>query len=340
MDGHAAAGFAIRIRDGIRRLAVLAALGAAFLPGTASAQDVLEAARQATVKVRAYVAGEARTARSLGTVRDGTGVVIDADGLIVTIGYVILEAMGVEITDHRGRAMRAEIVGYDADTGFGLLRATEPLSVKPAVMGRAGEVETGQRVTVIAAGEGGAQPALMVQRREFAGYWEYLLDEAVFIAPPHPRWAGAGLFAPDGKLVAIGSLLVGEVAPGLPVPGNMMIPIDLLRPILGDLLALGRVSGPSRPWLGINVHEADAGLVVTRVQPESPAEKAGLAVGDVIVGVAGARVSGLADLYRKVWSKGEAGVAVGLELRDGAGARTVTVTTGDRRRYLKSGQSY
>lgn len=309
-------------------------------PQAQQTPEVAAAIRQSVVKVRSFVTGEARTARSLGTEREGTGIVIDADGLIVTIGYVILEAMGVEITDHRGRAMRAEIVGYDADTGFGLLRATEPLDVKPAPMGRARQLAEGERATVVAHGDDGAQPAIVVQRREFAGYWEYLLDEAVFVSPPHPRWAGAGLFTSDGRLAAIGSLLVGQVAPGVPVPGNMMIPIDLLRPILGDLLALGRISAPSRPWLGVNVQEAPTGVVITRVQSETPAERAGLKVGDVVVGVAGEPVRNIADFYRKLWAKGDAGVAIGLDLAAPSGRRSVTVTSGDRRRYMRTGQSY
>ncbi|WP_374446781.1 S1C family serine protease [Stella sp.] len=324
-------------------LILLALFAALFAAAPAPAQpnpETAAAIRQAMVKVRAFVAGEARTARTLGTEREGTGIVIDADGLIVTIGYVILEAMGVEITDHRGRAMRAEIVGYDADTGFGLLRATEPLDVRPAPMGRAARLAEGERVTLVAAGEDGAQPAIVVQRREFAGYWEYLLEEAVFVSPPHPRWAGAGLFTADGRLVAIGSLLVGQVAPGMPVPGNMMIPIDLLRPILGDLLALGRMATPSRPWLGVNVQEAPTGVVITRVQQETPAERAGLRPGDVVVGVAGEPVRNVADFYRKLWSKGDAGVAIGLEVVASTGTRQVTVTSGDRRRYMRTGQSY
>ena len=328
----------------LRPVLILLALAAMlFAAPPAPAQptpEALAAARQAVVKVRSFVTGEARTARTLGTTREGTGIVIDADGLIVTIGYVILEAMGVEITDHRGRAMRAEIVGYDADTGFGLLRATEPLDVKPAPMGRAGRLAEGERVAIVASGDDGAQPAIVVQRREFAGYWEYLLDEAVFVSPPHPRWAGAGLFTADGRLVAIGSLLLGQVAPGVPVPGNMMIPIDLLRPILGDLLALGRMATPSRPWLGVNVQEAPTGVVVTRVQTETPAERAGLKVGDIIVGVAGQPVRNIADFYRKLWSKGDAGVVIGLDLLEPSGRRSVTVTSGDRRRYMKTGQSY
>ncbi|MGE0718290.1 MAG: S1C family serine protease [Alphaproteobacteria bacterium] len=323
-------------------VAALAALWVVIAPPRAAvAQAPVETALQAVVKVRAFVAGEARSARTLGTLREGSGVVIDADGLIVTIGYVILEAMGVEITDHRGRTMRAEIVGYDGETGFGLLRATEPLGVRPAVMGQARRLAEGERVTIAAAGgPDKAQPALMVQKREFAGYWEYLLDEAVFVSPPHPEWAGAGLFTADGRLVAIGSLLVGEVAPGVPVPGNMMIPIELLRPILGDLLALGRPSAPGKPWLGINGREAGRGIVVTRVQPDSPAEKAGLSTGDVIVGVAGEPVRTLADLYRKVWTKGEPGVVVALDVSEAGGSRSVKVTTGDRRRYMRAGQTY
>lgn len=246
----------------------------------------------------------------------------------------------MEITDHRGRTMRAEIVGYDADTGLGLLRATEALTVKPAPMGRAGRLTEGERVAIVAAGDDGRQAALMVQRREFAGYWEYMLDEAVFVSPPHPRWAGAGLFTSDGRLVAIGSLLVGQVAPGVPVPGNMMIPIDLLRPILGDLLALGRMSTPSRPWLGINVQEAPVGVVVTRVQPESPAERGGLKLGDIIVGVAGQPIRNIPEFYRRLWARGDAGVEVGLELLESSGPRALKLTTGDRRRYMKAGQSY
>lgn len=324
-------------------LALLVLLAGLLAPPPSAAQpapEVAAAIRQSVVKVRAFVAGEARTARTLGTEREGTGIVIDSDGLIVTIGYVVLEAMGAEITDHRGRAMRAEIVGYDADTGFGLLRATEALDVRPAPIGRAARLAEGERVSVVAAGEDGAQPAIVVQRREFAGYWEYLLDEAVFVSPPHPRWAGAGLFTADGRLAAIGSLLVGQVAPGVPVPGNMMIPIDLLRPILGDLLALGRIARPPRPWLGVNVQEAPTGVVIARVQSETPAERAGLAVGDVVVGVGGEPVRNVADFYRKIWSKGDAGVVVGLDLVAPAGRRSVSVTTGDRRRYMRGGRSY
>ena len=317
---------------------VLAVLVAALVPAGRAGANELEASLRAVVKIRAYVDGESRSARTLGTVREGTGIVIDGDGLIVTIGYVILEAMGVEITDAQGRAMRGEIVGYDGETGFGLVRATEPLGIKPAPLGRASRLAEGQRVVIAShGGPPAAQPAIVVQKREFAGYWEYLLDEAIFISPPHGNWGGAGLFTQEGQLVGIGSLLVGEVAPGVSVPGNMVIPIDLLRPVLGDLLALGRVGNAGRPWMGINGRESELGIVVTRVQPASPAEKAGLTPGDVIVGVAGDRVRTLAELYRKIWGKGDPGVAVPLDLRRAGGPQSITVTTADRRRYMRSG---
>jgi S1-C subfamily serine protease len=321
-----------------RRLTAALLLAVLVLAAPPAAADLDESLR-AVVKVRAYVAGEARSARTLGTVREGTGVVIDGDGLIVTIGYVILEAQGVEIVDAQGKAMRGQIVGYDGETGFGLVRATEPLAIKPAPMGRAARLAEGQRMVSAAHGDGGpaaAQPAILVQRREFAGYWEYLLDQALFVSPPHGNWGGAGLFTQEGQLVGVGSLFVGEVAPGLAVPGNMVVPIDLLRPVLGDLLALGTISSPGRPWMGINGREADSGIVLTRIQPESPAEKAGLAVGDVVVGVAGEPVRSLADLYRKVWSKGEPGVDVRLDVRRGGSVGPITVKTADRRRYQRT----
>jgi len=332
-----------RSRPGVACAAVLASLLmllAAGAPALRAAEPVPPAV-EAVVKVRTFVAPEARTAKTLGTTREGNGVVIDADGLVVTIGYLIIEAMGAELVGADGKAVRAEIVGYDGDTGFGLVRATAPLAVRPATLGRARRVKEGERVTI--AGHGGpdaVQPAILVSRREFAGYWEYLLDEALFVSPPHPNWGGAALFAPDGALIGIGSLLVGQVAPGVQVPGNMFVPIDLLPAVMGDLLALGRPGGAGKPWIGINAQEGPSGLVVTRVQPDSPAEKAGLSIGDVIQAVGSARVGGLADFYRKMWATGDPGVTVSLRVRSSDAVREVAVRTADRRRYLKSDQSY
>jgi S1-C subfamily serine protease len=232
---------------------------------------------EAVVRVQAEIPAGARTASLLGTKRDGSGVVIDDAGLIVTIGYLITEAMAAEVTTAAGRASRAEIIGFDTESGLGLLRAAEPLEVKPMPIGTAKGLA--ERTPLIVAGHGGAeaaQAAVVVSRRTFAGYWEYLLEDAIFTAPPCPAWSGAALIAPDGKLAGIGSLMVGDADSGF--PGNMFVPIDRLKPVMGDLIALGRPSS-TRPWLGANLQEIGGELVVRRVAPEGPARESSVAIG-------------------------------------------------------------
>ena len=229
---------------------------------------------EAVVRVQAEIPAGARTASLLGTKRASSGVVLDDAGLIVTIGYLITEAMAAEVTTAAGRASRAEIIGFDTESGLGLLRAAEPLEVKPMPIGTAKGLA--ERTPVIVAGPGGAeaaQAAVVVSRRTFAGYWEYLLEDAIFTAPPCPAWSGAALIAPDGKLAGIGSLIVGDADSGF--PGNMFVPIDRLKPVMGDLIALGRPSS-ARPWLGPNLQEIGGELVVRRVAPEGPAAGAGI----------------------------------------------------------------
>ena len=242
------------------------------------------------------------------------------------------------MTTAAGKASRAEIVGFDTESGLGLLRAAEPLEVTPLPIGTAkGLVE---KTPVIVAGHGGieaAQPAVVVSRRTFAGYWEYLLEDAIFTAPPHPAWSGAALISPDGKLAGIGSLIVGDADGGY--PGNMFVPIDRLRPVMGDLIALGRPSA-SRPWLGANLQDLNGELVVRRVAPEGPAEGAGIRHGDRLVAIDGAEVHDLADLYRALWARGEAGVTVKLTVTRHGEQQEIGVKTIDRYRYLKLGTSY
>ena len=305
-----------------------------------AAEPVGDPARrlEAVIAVHAEIPAEARTAGLLGTKRDGSGVVIDDAGLIVTIGYLITEAMAAEVTTAAGKTSRADVVGFDTGSGLGLLRAAEPLAVKPLPIGTAQGLA--EKTPVIVAGHGGiaaAQPAVVVSRHAFAGYWEYLLEDAIFTAPPHPAWSGAGLIAPDGKLVGIGSLIVGDADNG--VPGNMFVPIDRLRPVMGDLIALGRPAS-SRPWLGANLHDLDGELVVRRVAPEGPAETAGLRHGDHVIGIDSSPVHDLADFYRALWGRGEAGITVELTvMRDGQ-EHKIGVKTIDRYRYLKLGTTY
>jgi S1-C subfamily serine protease len=314
-------------------------LVATILPARAESVEELLAA---VVKVKTFVPSDSRTAGTLGREREGSGIVIDSAGLILTIGYLMVEAQGAEITGSDGRAVPAQVIGYDHESGFGLLRANPPPRVKPLALGRSADLK--ERDPVLIASQGGpdmAGPAFVVSRRVFAGSWEYMLDDAIFTAPPHPAWSGAALIDQGGKLVGVGSLIVGDTTgTNTHLPGNMFVPIDRLKPILADLIADGRVSGPSKPWLGLNTEELRGRLFVTRVSPDSPAARAGIQPGDVVVSVGGETPRDLPDFYRKVWARGPAGVEVPLGILQGTSAREVTLQSVDRRQHLRLGRTY
>src|SRR3954471_1368878 len=265
----------------------------------------LSRALDSVVGLRAEIPEDAFTAQILGTERAGSGVVIREDGLVLTIGYLITEASTIWITTNKGTVAGGFPVAYDQATGFGLVQPLGKLGVKPVERGTAASCRVGENVVV--AGHGGRAHALkatVFAKREFAGYWEYALDEAVFTAPAHPQWGGSALIGSDGKLLALGSLLIQEKVDAGVLQGNMLVPIDLLAPILDDLLKLGRPSKPPRPWLGLYATEAAAPLAVAGLAPGGPAERAGVQVGDILVEVAGEKPSSLADLWRKVWRVG------------------------------------
>jgi S1-C subfamily serine protease len=289
----------------------------------------------AVVAIESKVPASARTAPALGTERAGSGVVIDGDGLIVTIGYLILEASEVTVTALGGEPISAEIVAYDHATGFGLIRATRPLGVTPMILGRSSAVAEFDRLLVTAfGGVHAVRPAVAVSRREFAGYWEYLLDGAIFTSPPYPMFGGAALLDSNGHLVGIGSLAVGDALRGERVlPGNMFLPIDVLKSVMGDLLSRGRSSG-SRPWVGVYSREIEGLVVVQRVAEEGPASRAGVRAGDIIVEIEGVPVTSLAGFYRALWKGREPGDRVTIKLLRGEEPRTVSVETGDRYAWL------
>lgn len=293
---------------------------------------------KAIVKIRAAIPKDANTATILGTEREGNGVVIDSRGHILTIGYLILEAETIEITGPEDKPLHATFVGYDHNTGFGLLRTEKPLNVAPMKLGQSSEVKEGEPVLV--AGHGGAesvQVARVISRKEFAGYWEYLLEDAIYTAPAYPNFGGAALIGREGQLLGIGSIFTQFTVPGVGlIPCNMFVPIDLLNPILDDLKTVGRSRKAPRPWLGVNAEEAHGRVIITRITPGSPAEKAGLTPGDLILTVKKNAVNGLADFYRKVWALGNAGVRVPLGILHGIEIRNVTVQSDDRSRLLRS----
>jgi S1-C subfamily serine protease len=296
----------------------------------------------AVVRLSAEIPPDARSARTLGTSRNGNGVVIDDAGLVLTIGYLVPDAMSVIVVGADGRPVPAEVVAYDYDNGFGLVRTARPLGAKPLPLGDSDRLRHGDTVLVAGAGgTDGAIAATVVSRREFAGYWECLLDEAVFTSPPHPDWGGAALIGADGRLYGIGSLLVGNaLGDDRPLPGNMFVPINVLKPIFADLISDGRSPGPARPWLGIFSDGRSERPVVTDVSPGGPAARAGLVPGDVIAEVAGERVATQADFYRRLWRQGPAGTEIRLGILRGGRSLDVVVKSGNRHDYFGFRRSY
>lgn len=294
----------------------------------------------AVVGLHTTIPENRRSAQTLGSEREGHGVVIDDRGLIVTIGYLIMEADTVTIKDGEGREWPAHIVGYDYESGFSLVRTDEPMDVAPMVFGDSDRLALRSEAYVV--GVGGEKATLKVKvagRREFAGYWEYLLDNAIFTVPAYPLWGGSALVGPDGKLLGIGSLLVQEaLGPGSPAfPGNMYVPINRLKPIFDELVNNGRLDKPARPWLGLYTVEHMGQLVVGGISEGGPADKAGLKRGDILEALDGEALDDVGDFYRALWASGAAGTAVTLRMERDGDSFEVTVRTGDRAGYHKYG---
>jgi S1-C subfamily serine protease len=317
-------------------IAVLA-LFATLAAARAQPATTLDDLAAAVVRVKAFINPDGRTVENLGMERLGSGIVIGSDGLVLTIGYLILEAHSAEIATSDDHTVPADVVGYDHETGFGLLRATQPLKVRPMGLGKSSALK--EKDPVLVASFGGTDmvaPVHVAALREFAGSWEYLLDNAIFTSPPHPVWSGAALISREGKLVGVGSLIVADVSgKGGGGPGNMFVPIDKLPPILADLIADGRSSTPPKPWLGVSTEEVGGKLRVSRVTAGGPAEKAGVQKGDILKGVGGATARSLGDFYRKVWALGSAGITVPLDVVRDDKARRLDVPSMNRLDHLK-----
>lgn len=296
-----------------------------------------EAMLGAVVQVRMRALPGARSSETLGPTREGSGVVIDERGHVLTIGYIVTEADTIDLVTVNNRVVPAVVAAYDHATGFGLLRAATPLEVVPMALGNSDALALQETVMVLpAGGRDAASIAAVMSKRSFTGSWEYLLESALFTSPPTMQWAGAALVNREGKLVGIGSLLVRDtVDPGTPRPGNMFVPIDLIKPILADMIANGRRAGPIQPWLGIATDELQGRLFVTRVSPDGPADKAGIRRGDIVMAVGAEAVNSQAEFYRRLWSAGPAGSEVRLRLLQGADMRELRVRSIDRIEYFK-----
>ncbi len=296
----------------------------------------LAPALEAVVLLRAEIPEDAFTAGILGTERVGYGVVIRADGLVLTIGYLITEAENIWLTTNAGAVVAGHALAYDQATGFGLVQPLGNLRAPLLERGSAAAVAAGDDVFVI--GHGGRSHALkakVIAKHEFAGYWEYLIEDAIFTVPAHPQWGGAALLDAGGRLVGIGSLLLQETVGEASEQGNMFVPIDLIEPILDDLLAHGRAARAPRPWLGMYTQQAEGRLIVGGLAPGGPAERAGVQAGDLVLGVAGERTISLADFLRKIWRLGGPGVEVPLMLARQGDVLRLGVRSADRSDFLK-----
>lgn len=292
---------------------------------------------RAMVGIRTSIPDDAFTAGSLGTVREGSGVIIREDGLVLTIGYLITEAEEVWLTTADGTVVPGHALAYDQETGLGLVQPLGALGGPAITLGDASKTRVGDPV-VFVDGFGRSLPTKIVAKREFAGYWEYLLDEAIFVSPAHPSWGGAAVIDEDGRLLGIGSLKLVMSRNGTTSDINMVVPVNLLPPILDDLLTLGRVNKPARPWLGAFTAESNGDVVVMSVAAGGPAAQAGLQGGDIIAEVRDGEITGLADFYRQVWKSGQAGSEIPVRiLRDGREA-WLRVKSADRDSFLKKPQ--
>ena len=330
----------------VRMLGVLAALCA--LSGSAWSQEKGKSAAEAAaaetlsavVRVKTKIIANARSAATLGTEREGSGVLV-REGYVATIGYLVIESEAIEVTGADGRSVPAALAGYDHASGFGLLKLLAPLAGKPLPIGDSSVAAEREAVLVASYGGDGVSVARVVSRRPFSGSWEYMLEAAIFTFPPVMNWSGAALISARGELLGLGSLIVADAeGTGSQSPGNMFVPADLLKSILGDLISRGKAAGPVRPWLGVNTEEMRGRLFVTRVSPDGPADTAGLKSGDILIGVGKEEVFSLAEFYRKVWALGAAGVEVPLRVLQGVQVKDVSVRSIDRVEYFRARPSY
>ena len=301
--------------------------------------DALQRANQAVVGVQVGATEGARSAETLGRQREGSGVVIGADGLILTIGYLMLEADAIQVVTHDGRTLPARAVAYDIATGFGLIRPLLPLrNISPVPLGSASDLAPGSPLMASTGGNSG-EVALtqLVSKRAFSGYWEYHIESALFTSPPLRNHSGAPLFNQRGELLGIGSLFVGNALGEntRALPGNMYVPVDLLKPILAELQQTGSTRISRRPWLGLSSTEQGGRVQIIRVNKDSPAQEAGLAAGDVVLAIEGERVNTLEAFYKKLWSVPEPDAEVRLTVLQGAEIRQITVKAVDRMKTMR-----
>lgn len=313
-------------------------------PGGLSEQARMQALRRASdavLGVQVLALPDARSNASVGRERQGSGIVIDRDGLVLTIGYLIVEADQIQLVLDDQRRLPARVVAYDVATGFGLVQALTPLPLTPVPLGDSTVLRHGEPAMIVSGGDGGSvSVAQVVSRRPFAGYWEYQLDQAVFTAPARTDHSGAALFNAEGELLGVGSLLVSDTmgAGGGRLPGNMFVPVELLKPILAELRRNGTTAASRRAWLGVNCMERDGEVRVLRVSDDSPAADAGLQPGDRIERIDGTAVQSLEQLWKQLWNGGQPERTVTLDIQRDGETRSLQVHSVDRMTTLSKAE--
>jgi S1-C subfamily serine protease len=303
-----------------------------------AAVEKLSKAISGVIKVKTKALPDARSLATLGAEREGSAIIVGPNGLALTIGYLIIEAETIELEDNEGKTIPATTVAYDHATGFGLVRALSPLKIAPVPLGDSKALaENDSAIFATAGGVDAASSTTVVSKRRFAGYWEYMIDDAIFTSPPRFDHSGAALIDRDGKLVGVGSLIVADAAGGTrKLPGNMFVPIDLLKPILDEMVQTGTSRKGRQPWLGVTSQEMEGRVYVQRVQNDSPAERAGLKSGDILLGVGGERISKLEEFYRNLWKDRKPGDEVPLTVLQGTEVKRIVVKSIDRTEYVRS----
>ncbi len=306
-------------------------------PTTVLPRQMVERVMQSVVAIQARTDDDASTARTLGQRRQGSGVVIGPD-LVLTIGYLLIEAQSVDLIDRQGRRVPAQVKAVDTVSGFGLVRSLVPLRLEPVPLGDSDVVKAPAKVLTLGQGEVELTELQVVSRKPFAGNWEYLLETPLMTLPAVNNWSGAGLFDESGQLIGLGSLLVPDVfGDSKPMPGNLYVPLNELKPQLVELLRNGKRTGPAQSWLGISSQAVrGGGLMVQRVTPESPASEAGIQAGDVLVALQGRLIDNLPDFYRQLWTSGPAGSTLEITVKRLGQERKIRITTGDRALSLKA----
>jgi S1-C subfamily serine protease len=252
-----------------------------------------------------------------------------------------MESESIEIGLSNGRRLPAKLVGYDHTSGFGIIKSVVPLKMPALQLGNSDNISSKQDLLILPSPNRGVGSIVRsVSRRPFTGWWEYFVESPIYTTPPNGLWAGAPILNENGEILGIGSLFVSESVPGISSPGNMSVPINLLKPILEDLKSSGRRKSKIQPYLGISSDDSNDQVIVTRVSKGGPAFQAGIRPQDVIMTINGSQISNLKSFYEEIWKSGEAGVTIELSVLRSGSIMTFDVKTVDRLDHFFKPQSF